>query len=333
MRKSIIALAWMLLFLSTGCVETLVMDPGETEPPVVVTCVIRIGRLNRRHQTVNLQYAKRKSEAEFVPVEEAEVYMVAHKQVIEQIIPFVRTGDGLWEADSDFFQADTEYTLHVDVPGRDHIQAETRTPPIVGMDYSHDETMGHVITLSASEGCALWVTAYEYTEDNPGTPSRLDYIVTDHPYADGMNRAGIKFSDLSFLGSSVTVEQKMVQASYARAQEHMPDCPVYDGFLRIGNLGDFKDPFFICAGPLHTPDHKTIAVTNGFFPACSFLQYSVVSKEYDRYLRSAYILNESTDTYLTTVYSGADAIYSNINGGLGIFGACWDNATYFLYQY
>lgn len=258
-------------------------------------------------------------------------------QIIEQIIPFVRTADGLWEADSDFFQEDTEYTLHVDVPGRDHIQAETRTPPEVWMSYSNDKTMGHVIsaahgyTLSASEGCALWVTAYEYTNDNPGKPSHLDYIVTDHPYADGMNRAGIKFSDLSFLGSADSPEQKKVQASYARAQEHMPDCPVHDGFLRIGNLGNgFKGPFFICAGPLHTPDNKPMMMTIGF-QACSFLQYSVVSKEYDRYLRSAYILNESTDSYLTTVYSGADAIYSNINGGLGIFGACWEETTTFLY--
>ncbi len=53
-----------------------------------------------------------------------------------------------------------------------------------------------------------------------------------------------------------------------------------------------------------------------------YLQFLTVSPEYDRYLKDVAqfeLLQESTD--IISIYRNTN-IYSNIEGGIGIFGAC-----------
>jgi hypothetical protein len=48
--------------------------------------------------------------------------------------------------------------------------------------------------------------------------------------------------------------------------------------------------------------------------------FSFVSDEYDEYLRSVYIKNSKTKHDFTSIYS-TESVYSNIEGGVGIFGS------------
>ena len=65
-----------------GCVETIVMDPGEENLPVMVNCVLEAGF---GKQTLYLQYVKGKSRSEYIPIENATVRMEASEGLIRQI--------------------------------------------------------------------------------------------------------------------------------------------------------------------------------------------------------------------------------------------------------
>ena len=57
-----------MMMVSAGCVETIVMDPGEEDLPVMVNCVLEAGF---GKQTLYLQYVKGKSRSEYIPIENA----------------------------------------------------------------------------------------------------------------------------------------------------------------------------------------------------------------------------------------------------------------------
>ena len=62
-----IKLIWELAFMMvlTGCVETIVLDPGEKGLPVMVNCLLTP---DSNVQTLYLQYVKGKSANEYIPI-------------------------------------------------------------------------------------------------------------------------------------------------------------------------------------------------------------------------------------------------------------------------
>ena len=120
----IVCLPALLLF---GCVEPIVLDPGEKDLPVMVYCVLKnniiLGRAEKTVQTLNLMYVKGKSQADYIPVVEATVYLEGD----EKKIPFAYKGGDLWETEAMFIKSGVEYVLKIEIPGRGLISAKTQT--------------------------------------------------------------------------------------------------------------------------------------------------------------------------------------------------------------
>lgn len=109
----------VLIAAVSGCVQ-----PVEIEPPadrdVFVKCIL----MNDTVQTVTLLYSGAIGAERFEPVEEAEVYLLGPEKVRLICHP---VGDGRWECDIRP-KAGGEYELHVQIPGRQPISANTTFP-------------------------------------------------------------------------------------------------------------------------------------------------------------------------------------------------------------
>lgn len=342
MKKRIL-ITCLALSILAGCVQPIVLDPGDPQKPVVVSCVI--GFENGRYKDefyvhdnqyqifywnvrpiLTLQYAKGKSQEEFIPVEDAVVYF---KQVyifdtdspIRRDIFFVHLKGSTWVTEDTFhLLPNTTYTLVVEIPGRDPIRAESRTPPEMSFSSQDGEFAVELKMETRPEQlqqCALWITANEYTELEDEAKS-LEYLTTDHPGADAITLTGRKFAELSFLGDPDSPQEIEFKNEYDRAKGYLSDYPLYKNYIRIGSL-DSPSPFFIYAGPMDTP--RTWEAVGGPPPdRCATWTGYLLSGDLDRYVRSAVIHKTTLDTDLSAIYSTEEEIYSNINGGYGIFG-------------
>ena len=87
-------------------------------------------------------------------------------------------------------------------------------------------------------------------------------------------------------------------------------------FLEI--LQRKAQPFHLLAGPLSYMESYQ-----------DHFDFFFVSEEYDKYLRSVYILNTQLDNNFTSVFS-TDNAYTNIEGGVGIFGSETTYRVFFL---
>ena len=112
----------VLIAAVSGCVQ-----PVEIEPPaereVFVKCIL----MNDTIQKVTLLYTGVVGDQTFEPVKEASVMVIGPKQ--EEYV-FEPSGDGNWTCD--FQPYFGSYALHIKIPGRDPIEAETVYP----QDYS-----------------------------------------------------------------------------------------------------------------------------------------------------------------------------------------------------
>ena len=109
----------------TGCVETIVMDPGEKDLPVVVNCLLNP---NDTTHTLYLSYMKGKSAEEYLPVSDAEVFMEC-SNIGKWRMEFHYVEGNRWESiGANFVQAYGIYNLFVVIPGRDTIRASTTIP-------------------------------------------------------------------------------------------------------------------------------------------------------------------------------------------------------------
>lgn len=363
MRKLSLLLS-ALLPLMSGCVETIEMDPGEEDLPVVVNCFIAFsdGQNPTQGDTdvtieLTLQYARGKSQAEFLPVEEAEVYIedfagrriqFDHKEGCRWESTGMKDDRLPWTLETEIWP-DQKYTLRVEIPGREAIWAETCTPPKIRLEFTskpvllreEDDPKVEAFRLEGDglDRCALWATGWEYRSGQGSTRNRtgmlpLDYIVTDHPYADDFNVCGKSYADLTFLGTTnwSRALDAYYEACFRWGQEKMAGYPLHEGFVRIYNLA-YDESFTILPGPLYCVDSGYFLLLPEVAPyaaACSLIEWRFVTEDMDRYLRSVYVRNLSLDRSLSYVYSTSNDVYSNIHGGLGIFGSYYIKNSYFI---
>lgn len=348
------------LMVSAGCVETIVMDPYEKDYPVVVNCILQDNRIYKLpykgddsvtlpSQSMRICYAKGKSVKDYLPVEDAIVYTTCRSDEedgYEDTLSFYHVKGSLWESVRPMkFRYNTEYTLHVEIPGRDAITAKTTTLP-QGIelitktlpynevsDAENDEYVmkNPFICNNADKNSVLWVFAEEYTAEGwKGLP----YITTNHPNTDEFSITERKFSELSILGEQDLTDEgdNRLQYLFNIVYGAFPDNPLYEDVVRIDRL-DSEEPFFLYGGPirylnLDSNNHYDIYYNDLFdtdlkhylrWPHFIRFLCHFVSPELDEYLRSIYVHNKQIDSYLSISYSTSN-IYSNINGGLGIFG-------------
>lgn len=331
----IVCLPALLLF---GCVEPIVLDPGENDLPVMVYCVLKnniiFDRAEKTVQTLNLMYVKGKGQADYIPVVEATVYL----EEDEKKIPFVYKGGDLWETEAMFIKRNSEYVLKIEIPGRGLISAKTQT--VQGSSFGvrwlpsgeKREPFYQVFAEfqfweDAPENETIWVTAVEQTGPSEGDTEQHIYLTTNYTHVDGFNITGKRYSELSFRGTAGSDMGKMYESIFNFAKKEIADYPLYDKFVRIGNFKS-EESFFIVPGPLFEPRNKVpVSYFYNDDPEYdmpwqySFLNVYCVPEEYDKYLREVYTKSKSLEHDLTSAYDTSN-LHSNIEGGVGIFTNC-----------
>ena len=338
---------FLILMVSAGCVETINMESNEKNPPVAVNCILRgENRANTlwddysptpHTQSLTLRYVKGKSEKSFIAVEDAVVYLMyvsvgSYKEETQETLQFSYVGNGLWESERPVvIEPETEYSLYVEIPGRDVICAETVSPPVVYFEWNKPGTINdneeelflHNFRFSGGgtglKGYAAWIFAQEYSANGW---IDLDYIVTNNPYADDFNVTLLKYSDLEISGESRDMNDYYLSYYFEGGRTLAPTLPVHDKFVRIYNL-ESESFSFVQGGPIWYLNLES----NDYYGKGRHLDYSsfyrcqchFLSKDLDVFFRNIYLHENSLDNYLTAVYSNPN-IYSNIRGGIGIFG-------------
>lgn len=334
------------LFLFVSCVETIVMDPGTKDYPVVVNCLLR-GSIPSAlwttgfPQHLDLFYAKGKTSGEFAPVEDAEVYLTNSGG--EVLTYFIHSSGTRWDADPiPILYPGSTYTLCVEVPGREKITARTTIPADFGLAgvwgmmylYEPDNSMGgdHDISRPPVSPHHLWIFAHKGGPHTEGETDEdlYEYLVTDIAYADDFNITGQKLSDMDFSG-----KPGQVYAEYWRRlrrwQSWKPDLPLHQGFVRIDlpanyvnpktdaekeEFGPYENQFIMICGPQECPMEDDFL---GPSRVEHFDVYSVCD-HYDQYLRDVYTRKGKIGHDLTSLYSTTN-VYSNVTNGLGIVGS------------
>lgn len=323
MKRLIVVCALSSMIALTGCVETIVMDPGEKDLPVMVNCLLTP---DSNVQTLYLQYVKGKSANEYIPITDATVYVTAVFVSRLDTLHFHYIDENRWESEDNPLKRITggkHYKLTIEIPGRDVIQAETTSPvayrpypytdlhEVHSMDY---HTIYYQIrpdpNFRLEKTSQVWVFAKGKHKTIEQCDEYYPFIVTDHPYADDFNINGQKFSDLSFTGDFDSHCMAISWPAFHNMRRMMPELPLHDEFVRIEHLDTNR--FHILAGPIEYP--KVGEPHQDHFVFC------FVSDEYDEYLRSVYIKNRKTEHDITSIYS-TESVYSNIEGGVGIFGS------------
>ena len=319
---------------AVSCVEKIVLDPME-EMPVVVNCVL-IGEadmnaagLSAGPQYVDLFRARRPSETGYEKISDASVRVVSG----EERYDFVWNGER-WECDF-VPSSGREYQLMVKTADGKSISASTRFPEDIFLTGvlppERDNIAGYVnmvrlyaaYYLSRKTSVGSFVP-YEkevfawITSDNDADGQMV--ITTDHRGADGFNVVRGTWADFPFVD-----KWKEFEPSVDWWQEYASYCasePLHKGFVRIYQPEGFQGSF---PGELANYDYErgmqTLFTLCADFPSLAGNKYRVrfLSKEYDAYLRTI-AKNQVHSDEFTSFYS-LDEAPSNIQGGLGIFGA------------
>lgn len=253
-------------------------------------------------------------------------------------------------------------TIRAETTGPPDVQVATYAPPEV-FEYDDKDAEDYFLRhpyyfYDKQEGidCPVWVFAQEYSREGW---KDLKYLVTDSPYADEFNVKGMLFSDLTILGEQDTGDSTdaRVREVFEASLKAMPDLRLHEGYIRMEKV-DTSRTMFVSGGPIWYLNLESNAYYGKHFEiqAGWDFSYDAEKKEYtrvpvyrkrrwtwnqyfrihfhfvnpdmDRYLRSLYIQEHKTDNYLTSLYTAPD-IFTNIHGGVGIFG-CDNEVVLFL---
>jgi len=296
------------LTLMVSCVRETVMAPEE-RPFVVVECVL----CEESFQTLSLSYSKAANGSGNSPIVDGRVILTdlsdnGHKY------EFTHYEKGVWTCTCSAIQGHA-YRLEVLIPGQTPVLAETSMPSNFSIDYNfysmysnqqlpekynlHPYAVGIIYTV-ASE-FPIWVWGVNYNPDS-GIREMAEEMCTDYSRVDSFNLSGALYESLANNPMLYFLDQDLTGRV-----SHM--C-----YLRLNAFSGAPEDFLI-SGSLYG-DHMfrdTPSETEGF------LIFETVSDEYDLYLKDALTYLNKTTEYLD-IYR-RDNLYSNIVGGIGVFGA------------
>lgn len=337
-RKICMLVAITIAF--TSCVETIVMDPYDKDLPVMVNCILNP---DEHVHTLYLQHVYGKSDRDIIPIEDASVYLTTPSlRSLTDTIFFHHVEGNRWETSEDSFykgkqvRDGAECHIFVELLGRDPIIAVTTVPkkrynldielyPIdpYAQYKSFEEYKNHTVVWFGLEHGndqittpPVWIIATKNKIINSETlKDHYSYIATDHPLADNFNINGKQLKDLPIGETPDNALMEERWTSFNNTRRLMPDLPLHDDFVRIEHLDTTW--YHLLAGPLETN-------RSGKQDKYAFL---FVSNELDEYMRGIVKLNKDLDHDLTKLYS-TENVYSNIVGGVGIFGSYICNSIY-----
>ena len=327
---SFIAILSLILFSFSSCTKEITLDSGEEV--VVVECILSCDSI----QHLNLAYTHPKSQKTGTQViSEAQVTLFDET---------ANTSAGAFHFLNDSWTLSYSaipqhaYRLDIDVPGHDHISARQTMPdqlriwsflwsmwsnqagiPISDIDYGLTfwGTVFYVTDLPER----TWISAIAYNEEK-GTSSVVEEICTDFPYIDHFNISGELFEPIALqidtCGKTLSyticegLEGQPLHKKYIRTNMSQIDREDWGGytFIVCGSFFDQNNP---------KPD-EPLGSKGGIL-------FVSTSEDYDRYLQeSIYYQQQQESTDMSSIYV-RDNVFSNIEGGVGIFGAktqCWE---------
>ena len=289
----------------------------------MVYCILDPGR---SQQTLTLYYAKGKGEEDYIPITEASAYIILGRDTIGV---FEHVEGPTWTSSPEIKNLVT-YKLLVRIPGKEDITARTTVP---GKFTCHNEC-GYFGVLEPFEsfqpvrtGHHLWIVARKNKHrPDEGNDENYPYILTDNVYADNFNLSGLKFSDVSF---EYAEDYDYFWDLTRERVKLYPDIPLHKGFVRID-----LPPYYVDAKTEEEKEEADYPFYEGFLLLCvpfeqgldlgnnkrSHFDFYSLSDEYDTFLRNVYVKEGELEYDMTSVYSMSN-VYTNIEGGLGIFGA------------
>ena len=387
--KSTIFLLFFALLL-WGCMEEIVMDPGERT--VVVECIIDN---EDKVQTVNLSYSATVSDKTYPKVEEAEVkisfaldtfytdFEDGHTVIVDTsgCHEFVKVAEGVWQAEFEPIEY-ARYTLEVEVPGYDRITATTVFPPKMKINGSRVLGDGYTYEVYSYNNRKIWIYGLDY---NPSTLQyeTADYIYSSDRYVDNFNLTEVTKDDIEefrwpenldmdtllygdpprnpgcylFLWGQDWTPYSLVMAnSKSRIWQEddagilgIPPWPNDYGYNSHDRYLRWEYPGPECKGSIlkkywyvfsHDDKDELIKekTVSGMWIAVNFkpyrycashplsrLVFDSVSEELDRYYKDVITFEQMQQqpfTDLTELWDRFE-VYSNIEGGEGIFGAAY----------
>lgn len=331
----------IVVFLNS-CVREVTLDAGE-KPVVVVECVLK----NSDVQELRLNFTKGASKDESEPLTDAVATLIdlTFKKEVGQ---FVRKEGDLWTLDYTPTPYH-EYRLEVQVPGYELIYAEDTMPGQVKCYYA----------IQRGNGIGLGHYLFAFEDErimaalNAGVPKRyIDktqklnylrgsvYLLYDipHPFLIyGMNYNPVTeeyeivqqlctdhpaVSSTTLSGGSYVPPSIIEELPRVQLHPYLEGAPLHNRYLMFPKRSEEIQKFFVISGSF-TGSWDPYRWGQENDPR-GYLVFVSMSDNYKRYLDEAIRLQameESAD--LTRIYI-RDNMYSNVNGGVGLFAATFE---------
>ena len=328
MRLARVLWGVLLMLPMASCIRDTSLDTGE-KPLVVVECILA----NSPEQTLRLCFTKGASR-EQLPLNEADARLYDVSADVEAG-HFLPSGNGNWTLGYEPVPGHT-YRLEVSVLGYEPVTSEQTVPEIdvkaylfgAFQDSGQYQYDYHSYPLIVYEMESLpeytWIYAMSWDERS-GKRRIADNLCTDYPYVDNFNLTGELYNP-----PVDTVYQWGLEFHYALYWP-LNGTNMHRKYLRIPHPEQVKRRWLVLSGDMEGefPYEYTIApyklINDGLVEnpkdGQGYVVFVAVSEDYDTYLTDAIrlqLLQESSD--MSSLYL-RENVYSNIRGGLGIFGA------------
>ncbi len=317
------SVVFLLCLMAGSCVEEIDLDTGEEI--LCAYCILNQGP----GQSLDLSYistVNRKG----APVDDAQVELFDGK---EKIGEFKGQGNGKWTIDHSPAFGHT-YRLVVRVPGQQVLEAKTTFPEMIAFKEANGwkKAPHEMIPIGFSGLVAdsavdqiLWC----YFETEGPDAHFVDYIATDHPCVDQFGITSHYFDPDHPRTSSWILYTPNLGWRLGGVFSSDPVF-LYEKALRITHPSGFLRPYdteIVHFSPeLETGGKTSIFLITGvsYEPTNASLVICVVSDDYDQYLRDCYREMKRQEDYdfASRIYKANH--YSNIRGGIGLFGAQYE---------
>lgn len=348
MKKGFYSFLITALIISTSltsCVMNVILDAGE-KSMVAVECILK----NCETQELHLNFTKGASKDDFEPITNAVAVLIDLTEANEVKYQFERCEGNIWKLDYTPVPFH-KYRLEVSIPGYETIYAEDvmpnkidvleRSVTTIGPDFRHIPNIG--VTYLWEDGDINDIVRERYSDktgryvflkgsfyyirnaDNSFLVYGMNYnpendtheiaeeICTDHPDVHSYNLTGKIYSP-SYLEGFPKIQLYPILEGF----------PIHRRFLIFPKEAVTLDPYFLISGNFTGDWCFTSSTYPRKYPPSStdsYLLFVSISDIYESYLNDAIpiqSIKESAD--LSNIYI-RENIYSNINGGIGIFAA------------
>ena len=325
----------LILLPLISCTRQADLDTGESS--IVVNCILRFPS---QIQELTLSYSVPNGQMEGIPIDDAVITLYDNTDNSPSG-EFVSIGGGHWQASISIYPGH-EYRLTVNIDGENCVTAKTLVPDSKDMSYMpygllawqwypESNQTNHSLCstsydLSVFE-TPVWMYIWNYDPKNK-KHFVAENITTTHASADGFNKTGKQLPLVKLWEKRAFDYLNILHSKYLRIAPkdgHIEKCRTYIA-------GDFSGPFYsaLTESELPTLQNPIINYTGPNTIPDEEKGYVVllsVSNEYDKYLKDIITRkNKEAGDDFTILYDNTP-LYSNINGGVGIFGAM---LTYYL---